>query len=88
MTRLSKSKRERQMPYGITYMQNLKYDTNEHIHETETDSQTQKTDSWLPNRLNKEQTGSLQLADTNYYMQNENNKVLLYSTGTILNIPR
>ena len=31
---------ERQIPYGITYMWNLKYDTNEHIYKTETDSQT------------------------------------------------
>ena len=28
-------------------MWNLKYDTNEHIHETETDSQTQRSDLWL-----------------------------------------
>ena len=35
-----KSERERQIPYDITYMWNLKYDTNEHIYETETDSQT------------------------------------------------
>ena len=28
---LSKSKRERQIPYDITYMWNLKYDTNELI---------------------------------------------------------
>ena len=26
-----KSERERQIPYDITYMRNLKYDTNEHI---------------------------------------------------------
>ena len=32
--------RERQIPYDITYMWNLKYDTNELIYETETDSQT------------------------------------------------
>ena len=31
---LSKSERERQIPYDITYMQNLKYDTNELISET------------------------------------------------------
>ena len=37
---LSKSDRERQMPYDITYMWNLKYNTNELIYETETDSQT------------------------------------------------
>ena len=34
------SERERQIPYDITYMWNLKYDTNELIYETETDSQT------------------------------------------------
>ena len=36
----SKSGRERQMPYKSTYMWNLKYDTNELIYRTETDSQT------------------------------------------------
>ena len=36
-TKWSKSERERQIPYAITYMWNLKYDT---IYETETDSQT------------------------------------------------
>ena len=39
-TKWSKSERERQMPYNITHMWNLKYDTNEPIYETETDSQT------------------------------------------------
>ena len=34
------SQRERQIPYDITYMWNLKYDTNEPIYETETDPQT------------------------------------------------
>ena len=32
--------RERQISYDITYMWNLKYDTNELIYKTETDSQT------------------------------------------------
>ena len=32
--------RERQIPYDITYMWNLKYDKNELIYNTETDSQT------------------------------------------------
>ena len=35
-----KSDRERQISYGITYMWKLKYDTNELIYKTETDSQT------------------------------------------------
>ena len=39
---------ERQIPYDITYTWNLKYDTKEHIYETKTDSQTQRTDLWLP----------------------------------------
>ena len=34
--------RQRQIPYDITYMWNLKYNTNEHIYESETDSQTRK----------------------------------------------
>ena len=36
------------MPYDITYMWNLKYDTNEPIYETETESGTQRIDWWLP----------------------------------------
>ena len=36
----SKSERERQIPYDITYMWNLKYDTSELSYEIETDSQT------------------------------------------------
>ena len=35
------SERERQKPYDITCIWALKYDTNELIYETETDSQTQ-----------------------------------------------
>ena len=42
-TKWSTSERERQIPYDITYMWNLKYDTNELIYKTETDSQTSKT---------------------------------------------
>ena len=39
---------ERQIPYDITYMWNLKYGTNELIYETEIDSQTYRTELWLP----------------------------------------
>ena len=38
-----KSERERQRPYDITYMWNLKYDTNERTYETEIDSQREQT---------------------------------------------
>ena len=41
------SQKEQQIPY-ITYMQNLKYGTNEPIYRTETESQTQRTNLWLP----------------------------------------
>ena len=47
-TKWSKSERERQLPYGITFMWNLKYDTSELLYETEIDSQIQRTDLWLP----------------------------------------
>ena len=36
----TKSERERQMPYGGTYMWNLKHDMSKLTCETETDSQT------------------------------------------------
>ena len=37
-----------QIPYDIISMWNLKYGTNESIYKTETDSQPQRTDLWLP----------------------------------------
>ena len=51
-------------------MCHLKYATNELIYETETDSQTQRTDLWLPVGRGMEEgwTGSLGLADENYYI--------------------
>ena len=39
-TKWSMSERERQISYLIISMRNLKYDTNELIHEIETNSQT------------------------------------------------
>ena len=38
-TKWGKSDRERQIPYDITCMWNVKYGTNDLIYETETDSQ-------------------------------------------------
>ena len=43
----SKSERQRQIPYDITYMWNLQYDRNDLIYETETESDIE-TDFWLP----------------------------------------
>ena len=45
-TECHKSETERQIAYDIISMCNLKYDTNELIYETETDSQ--RADLWLP----------------------------------------
>ena len=43
-------------------MWNLKYDTNELFYETETESQTQRTDWCLPREM------GLGLADANYHI--------------------
>ena len=49
----------------------LKYGTNEPIHKTETDSQTSRSDLWLPRGGEAEGwTGSLGFIDGNYYIQN------------------
>ena len=37
---IKKKERKGQILYDITYMWNLKYNTNEFIHKSETDSQT------------------------------------------------
>ena len=51
------SQKEKDIPHDNTYMWNLKYDTNELIYKTETDSQT----LWLQGRREHEVgwTGSL-----------------------------
>ena len=63
----SMPERERQILYNITYMWNLKYDTNEHTCKTERDSQTQRTDLCLPRGRVGEggRIGSLGLAGAN-----------------------
>ena len=59
-------KKKRQIPCDITYMWNLKCDTNELIYETETDSQTKKTDLWFP-REREDVNDGLEVRD--YQMQ-------------------
>lgn len=65
-------------------MWNIKYDTNEFIHKTKTDSHTQKTSLQLP----KEKTGreriNKEFGTSRYkqlYIKQINNVGLLYSTG-------
>ena len=43
-----KSDRERQISFDILLVESKKKDTNEVIYKTETDSQTLKTNLWLP----------------------------------------
>ena len=56
----------------ISCIWNLKNDTNEHICETQTDSQTEGTNVWLPRgkRMEAGWIGNLGLADANYYVEN------------------
>ena len=42
------SQTEKDKYHDITYLWNLKYDTNKHIYSSETDSQIQRTKLWLP----------------------------------------
>ena len=49
-------------------MWNLKYDTHKLIYETETDSQTQRTDLRLPRGVGEGRIGSLGLVGANYYI--------------------
>ena len=59
------------MPNDITYMWDLKYDTSQLTYETNTDSQPERTDLWLPRGrgIGEERVGSLGSADANYHMQ-------------------
>ena len=86
-----RSEKERQISYAMTYMWNLKCDTNEPIHKTETDSQTSRTDFWLPR-------GSCSGGGVEWefgvsrckllYRKQISNKVLCVAQGAIFNILR
>ena len=68
----SKSVRERQIPYDMSYMWNLKYDTNEHIQETEMDHRHREQTCGCQGGgwVGEGWTWSLGLADANSYIQN------------------
>ena len=72
MYSLENESRKSQTPHDITYMWNAKYDTNEHIEETDTDSQTQRTDWLLPRGLWVEEgwIGNLELVEANHDIGN------------------
>ena len=57
------------MPYDITYMWNLKYDTNEPIYETETEPHHRnKTGGAEGKGVGEGWSGRLGLADANHYI--------------------
>ena len=66
-TKWSKSERERQIPYDITYMENLKYDTNAPIYETGKDSPENSVIA-RGRRGGERWTGNLGLVDANCYI--------------------
>ena len=63
-------------------MWDLKYGTNELIYQPETDPQTWRTDLWLPWGRDENYISRRKLSHTGWI----NNKVLLYSTGSMFNI--
>ena len=58
--------------YGITYMRNLKYGTNELLYETETDSQHREQTCGCQGggEVQGGRIGNLALVAANYYMYN------------------
>ena len=80
--------RQRQIPCDITYMYNLKYDTNELIYKTEIDQQTENRlvvakGEWEGSGMDWEfGVSRCKLL----HLEKISNKVLLYSTGKCLGI--
>ena len=72
--------KERQLPYNITYIQNLIYGTNEPTYRKETNSQTQRTDLWLPRRSGMDGEFGVSRCKL-LHLEWISNEVLLYSTG-------
>lgn len=61
------TKSEKQMLYNITYMWDLKYNTDELTHKTGTDLQTEKADLLLPGHgVGEGRAGTRGLAGANY----------------------
>ena len=88
-TKWNKSERERQIPYDITYMWNLKYDTNELIYETKRDSHIEnKVMVTKGERDQRDKVGVPGISRYKLlYIKQINNKLLLYSTGNYIQCP-
>ena len=77
---LSSSTGERQIPCDITYMWNLKYDTNQRICETETDSTRHKEQTCGCQGERRGMTWEFGVSRCKLLYTEWINKVLLYST--------
>ena len=83
-------KKNVKIPYGITYMENLKYGTNEPIYRTETDSQILRKDLWLPRGVRRGSGMDWEFgvySSELLHLEWINNKVLLYSTENYIQFP-
>ena len=78
---------ERQIPYDVTYVCNLKYSTNEPIDQTKTDSQIYITDLWLPTGRGegREKNWEFEVGRCKLFsIEWISNKVLMYNTGSCI----
>ena len=90
ITRSEVSSKEKEIPYDITYMWNLQYDTNKLIYETVIDAQTQRTHLWLPRERGAREGMEWEFESSRcklLYIAWINNKILLYSTGNCIQYP-
>ena len=90
LSEVSQRGKDRYHMISLIRERNLKYDTNEHIYKPETDSQTQKTDLWLPRGKWGWRSMGSEFGTSRcklLYIEWINNKVLLYSTGNYIQYP-
>ena len=67
---------------------NLKYGTNQPIYKTETDSQTWRTDLWLPRVVGSEMNWEFEVSRCKLlHLESISNEVLLCSTGNYIQSP-
>ena len=81
------NQREKDIPYDIIYMWNLKYGTNKPIYNAETDPQTRRTDLWL---LEVGRGMDWEFGVSRYkllHLEQIRNEVLLLSTGNYIQYP-
>ena len=77
------------MPYDITYMWNLKYDTNEHMYETKQTHRYREQTSCCQAEggLREGWMGGFEISRCNLLYMGWINKFLLYSTGNNIQYP-